>query len=151
MKTFNERVLEAKAIASLGKVMQRDTKSRVRSVVVPGSEATLNQVIIRRGKGVFTVECLKQQSHNGHTGCPGNYAGICRHSLAAIFISLQDAGYAPRFRKNRADIEAYARQHAQELMSDGYGPAIFKLVSHQKSSNVLWFVAEDLSYKELTD
>lgn len=143
-KTLNERVLEAKMMASLSKVESRDKHGRARTVLVPASEATLNQVIIRRyTNGVITTECRKQAGKAGYIDCPGNHNGVCRHSLAAIFKSLSEQGYTPRFRQEYEDALKFGLKHADVTFTnpDNSSFILFTLTSHQGKHAQLYFVA----------
>lgn len=151
-KTLNDRVLEAKALASLSKIQTRDKHGRVHTVIVPGSNATRNHVIIRRfNGGIISCECRKEVSGNNYVPCNGNLSGVCRHSIAAIMVAMGDQGYTPRFRKSYNDIKAYARQHDNVLLPnhDIGGPAILILKSHAHFNNYLHFVAVENAAVEL--
>lgn len=152
-KNLNDRVLEAKAIASLGKISQRDKHNRVSVVTVPGSEGTLNQVIIRRHDNcIISTECRKHASTYGFNTCKGNLSGFCRHSIAAIIIAMNDAGYKPLFRTNSIVAGKLAvAKHETALEFDGE-PAVFTLRSWQsKSAKPIFMVAIDQTAEELSN
>lgn len=146
-KTLNERTIEAKFMAGLSKVTQHDRHNRARTVRVPGSDATQNDVIIRRyNGGIITTECLKLAGHAGHKACPGNEHGVCRHSIAAIIKSLAEQGYTPRFRKTEKAALKLAQHHAAVALTnpdDISKPIVFTLRSHQGNHAALYFVALD--------
>lgn len=151
-KTLNERAIEAKFMAGLSKVMQHDKHHRARTVRVPASDATQNDVIIRRFNGaIITTECLKLAGHAGHKACSGNEHGVCRHSLAAIIKSLAEQGYTPRFRRSEQAALKLAQHNSTVVLTnpdDVSKPIIFTLRSHQGNHATLYFVAlEDAAVK----
>lgn len=153
-KTLNDRVLEANAIAALGKIVGRDRHNRVNSVIVPGSMATQNHVIIRRSvaDGIVTVttECTKMAGYNGHQACKGNLSGFCRHSLAAIKLAMEDAGYAPRFRSEYENAEKFAQAHKDVALEFEGQPVVFTLRSWQsRNAKPVYMVAIDTTANEL--
>lgn len=142
-KTLNERVIEAKAIASLGRITSRDSHGRVRTVIVPGSAASQNRVIIRRHNGsIVSCECHKIIP-NGDIPCQGNIHGVCRHSIAAIFISMADQGYTPRFRKDLEQAKQLAAAQSKIALSnpDTGNPVVLTLKSFQHANHMLHFAA----------
>ncbi len=146
MKTLNERTHEAKFMAELAQVVQRDKHNRITVVVVPASNASQNRVIIRRSVAnempVFSAECAKHVSGNNLTGCLGNHAGFCRHALAAIRVALADQGFEPRFRRSLTDAKALAAlQNGNSFSNDAGETYVFDLVSTQGKKSHLYMVA----------
>lgn len=137
MKTFNQRVLEAKAIAGLGKVITTDKNRRAKTTVVPGSNGTQNHGIVRRfGNGVITTECRKITGV-GHENCPGNYRSVCRHSLASVILATKYHGFVPRFRRNRQDAEKLAKKLQESIFCNEYGnPIVFEIHSHNLDNRI---------------
>lgn len=152
-KSLNDRVIEAHAIASLGRILSRDRRGRVTAVCVPASEATQNHVIIRRKDGgVITTECRKEAGHIGYVDCLGNLSGVCRHSLAAIIIAMRDMGYIPRFRRSLDDAKQLAKRMKDVTLSDQYGePVVMTFQSHQGRHSKLYFVAIGVAAMELKE
>jgi len=150
MKTLNERVLEAKMIARLGKIMSRDAKGRVKSVMLPGSEATMNRVILRRTFNGLLVECHKICGRMGHKDCLGNCSGVCRHAIAAIIAALEDMGYVAKFRRNEEQAKAVAHRNKDTALADDNGePVVLTVRSTQGRKNALYLVAIDKTAEEL--
>jgi hypothetical protein len=144
-KTLNDRVIEAKMMASLSKIESRDNHGRVKTVLVPASNATFNHVIIRRSNnGIISCECRKI-TPIGYIPCQGNLKGVCRHSLAAMFVAMNDNGYTPRFRHDYKDAWNHCMRNIDVMLTDihtGQMPYVFTLNSHQ-GKGVLYFVAEE--------
>ena len=150
-RNLNDRVLEAKAIAGLGKVMGKQGK-RITSVIVPASNGTMNQVFIRRQpNAVITTECRKQVGGGNHVPCKGNLSGFCRHSLAAITMAMDEAGYKPHFRSRHDDAEKFAKRNHELALEHNGQPVVFTLKSWQSGkAKPLYMVAIDTVAEELT-
>lgn len=151
-KTLNDRVIEAKALASLSKIVSRDKHGRVSVVLVPGSEATRNQVIIRRfAGGIISCECRKEAGAHGYIPCNGNLKGVCRHSIAAVMVAMADQGYIPRFRKDLDNAHAFGKAHADEALTNPEtgNPCIFTLKSREHLKNCLYMVVLETAVLEL--
>ncbi len=150
MKTLNERTHEAKFMAKLAKIVKRDRHNRATVVVVPASKASQNRVIIRRSVAnkmpVMSTECAKHLVGNNLTGCLGNHAGFCRHSLAAVRVALADQGYKPLFRRSLEDAVKLAgkqngKQNGNSFANDAGETYVFDLVSFQGKRAHLYMVA----------
>ena len=150
-RNLNDRVLEAKAIAGLGKVMGKQGK-RITNVIVPASNGTMNQVFIRRQpNAVITTECRKQVGGGNHVPCKGNLSGFCRHSLAAITMAMDEAGYKPHFRTEQETAEKFAHRSRYVGLEHNGQPVVFTLKSWQSSrAKPLYMVATDIVAEELT-
>lgn len=151
-KTLNDRVIEAKALANLSRITSRDKHGRVNTVLVPGSEATRNQVIIRRYNGaIVSCECRKEAGGIGYAPCQGNIHGVCRHSIAAIMVAMKDQGYTPRFRKDAVEANKFATKHLDEVLTnpDSGLPVVFTLKSNSHAKNMLYFIGLDSAIIEL--
>lgn len=145
-KTLNQRTHEAKFMAEFTKITQRDKHNRVTVVVVPASNASQNRVIIRRSVAnkmpIISTECAKHVAGNNLTGCLGNHAGFCRHSLAAVRVALADQGYKPLFRRNLEEAKKLAaRQNGNSFSDDAGETYVFDLVSFQGKRAHLYMVA----------
>ncbi len=146
MKTLNERTHEAKFMAEFAQIVKRDKHNRVTVVVVPASNASQNRIIIRRRVAnkmpVMSTECAKHLVGNNLTGCLGNHAGFCRHSLAAVRVALADQGFKPLFRRSLEDAVKLAGKQNGNSFSDEDGNAyVFDLVSFQGKLAHLYMVA----------
>lgn len=84
--SVTDRTTKARAAALFGKIAERDGEGRVKVVLVPGSEAKVYQVIIRRNNNLMTCECNCQTSL-GNVPCQGNDKTVCYHSMAALILS----------------------------------------------------------------
>lgn len=153
VKTLNDRVLEAKVMATLSRITNRRTDGRATVVIVPGSQASQNQVIIRRlPGGVVTCECRKCQGKNGMAVCKGNLSGFCRHSLAAIWLAMEDRGYIPRFRTSLPAAKKLAIKWQKYALEHEGEPVVITLQSHQNSNaKKLYMVALDATAMELNN
>ena len=118
-------IQKAQFIAKSGfcKPESRDCDNRVKTVLVPGSDAKSYRVIIRRFSGHVTTECQLITSI-GTINCQGNHSHICYHSLAAIVIAVRDAGKTVHF-------------HSSEVNARKSGGKIIPLISHQ-SGKIIW-------------
>lgn len=142
-KSLNDRVVEAKFMAPLGKITARDKHNRVRAVVMPGSEGKQYRIIIRRfDAAVISCEC-SLLTNIGDQTCQGNIHGVCRHSIAAIIKAMADQGYTPRFRKSLDQIKQFAHTQRAIAMTnaDTGNPIIFTLKSNVHNKHALYFVA----------
>lgn len=140
-KTLNQRVVEAKLLATLSNITSKDRNNRARTIDVPGSDGARYRVIIRRDFNTIETECSKSLGHAGHEHCPGNLSGVCRHSIAAVIKSMGEAGYIPRFRKNKTQAQKLACQLADLSLSGANGPVVLTVKSHNGNHAELYFVA----------
>lgn len=141
-KTLNTRVVEAKLLATLSNVVSTDRRGRARLIEVPGSDGARYQVIVRRGFNTIETECSKCLGHLGYEHCPGNLSGVCRHSIAAVIKTMGEAGYIPRFRKNKAQAQKLGQHlfHMALGTADGE-PVILTVKSRNGKHAELYFVA----------
>lgn len=101
--SVTERTTKARAAAMFGKVSERDAQGRVKVVLVPGSEAKLYQVIIRRSENSLTTECNLQTSM-GNVPCKGNTKStVCYHSMAALLLASEEKNVDVSFCDNSDD------------------------------------------------
>lgn len=87
--SVTDRTTKARAAALFGKVTERDAQGRAKVVLVPGSEAKLYQIIIRRNDNHISCECNCQTSL-GNVACKGNGKTVCYHSMAALVVASGD-------------------------------------------------------------
>ena len=87
----NNRIDKARFLADNGfvKVQDRDSVGRIKSVLVPGSDAKTYEVIVRRLNKI-TTECILDTGSGG-LPCKGNRSKPCYHSIAALIINANEA------------------------------------------------------------
>ena len=77
---------KARAIAPFAKVMDKG------EVYVPGNDAKIYSVIVKRRNGNILTEC-RLLTGNGTIPCRGNSYSVCYHSLAAVIALANKGGY----------------------------------------------------------
>ena len=113
------RAEKASAIvyAGLTRVQGYTQDRKIKTVLVPGSDAKRYQVILRRPKnGIITTECRVEASSNGYVDCKGNSNGsLCYHSLAAIETAAREAHRRVAFCSTYQAAKKVAQLHSGKI------------------------------------
>ena len=121
------RVEKAKAALHFSKVNQYDANGKAKSVLIPGSNGKLYQVIIRRNRGISTELLLIVNSSQIK---PHYAAQLTYHQMAAIMIAAQESGYNITWTANRED--------AKRLSN--LGGKVFNVRNYDNPTNRMWGV-----------
>lgn len=101
-----DRVVEARAAAKFGVISKTGATS---DVTVPGHDGKRMKVLIRKefvdGKHLLSGECRVCQTY-GYAGCPGNYNGVCYHTIAAVVLLADAQGYDVSFTDSSSAVES---------------------------------------------
>jgi len=119
---------KAKLIAKFCKIKDRDKEGRIKSVLVPGSDAKRYRVILRRERGHLTTECLLITG-GGCLACAGNTRTVCYHSIAALLVVAVEKETKMSICKNEAS--------ARKL--ENLGGKAYEILSRQ-GGNPIWIV-----------
>lgn len=81
------RSRKARAAILFAKVLDHDSQGRVTKVLLPGSDGTQYQVILRRN-GHISAEC-NCMVLGGLKPCAGNTVTLCYHCMGAVIIAAR--------------------------------------------------------------
>ena len=125
------RIKDAKFLANLAKVQQKNKKGQITSLTVPGSNAKTYDEIIRRRNGTLSVECLCNTS-GGHQACKGNSISLCYHAIAGAIATIEQSGYK---------VTAIADQKDNAIKLKNFGGKMVEVRIYQ-SGKPLWMLYE---------
>lgn len=112
-------------------VIARDRDHRPTKLHVPGSDGKHYDVLVRRSRKLYEVECLLSVTGTSQESCPGNLHGICYHTRAAVAKCALEQGYKHvSFCKTEQD--------AQRIQNLTHGKTT--RVASRQSGVVMWLV-----------
>jgi hypothetical protein len=121
-----------------------DSENRVKSVIVPGSDAKQYKVILRRyidNEGIPSIsgECLLLCNGNNTQRCKGNSIAKtsipCVHTETAAKFALHRAGFSFAICDSRDDADLMLRIKKESML--------YKLVSHQSKIEKAEYILVD--------
>lgn len=121
------RVQKAKAAMLFASIQQRDRGGKIKTVIIPGSNGKLYQVIIRRHRGISTELLLVT---NNSTIKPKYAAQVTYHQMAVIELAANENGYKLTWCANREDAKRLAN----------LGGKVFNIRNHDNPTNRMWGV-----------
>jgi len=81
---------------------------KIRSAIVPGTEAKQYEVILSRQGPVILTECNLMLNGNNKTRCQGD-KWICYHAIAAVIASAKENGFVVKYCKDYQSAQKIVR------------------------------------------
>lgn len=128
MSNLTKQVQKARSAQRFASVIQRDHQKRAQSVLVPGSNAKIYRVILRRTPA-FTAE-LNIQTNSGLVKPHFAFKTLTYHAMAAVMVAARENGYTVRWCQTLED--------AKNLSNLGGTP--FTLYNFDNHANALYGV-----------
>lgn len=122
------RVEKAKGAVPFIKVLSRDLMGRPKTLLVPGSDAKLYHVIVRRHAGVSTE--INIDTGGGLIKPDYAHKNVTYHSMAALMYCARERGFRIRWCADKVD--------AKNLSNLGGAP--FTVTNHDNASSKLYGV-----------
>ena len=93
-----------------------ERKGIIQTVFVPGHEGRKYRVILKRGKGLVTLECQRMLPYDTSVLCPGGCKTVCYHCMAALIFTAHQAGFDTSFCESKEDALRLKNLHEGALM-----------------------------------
>ena len=137
LSPLQRRVQKARSTLPFVKVNMTDASGRPKDLFVPGTQAKVYNVILKRTndaeniKRIF-IECFITP-HGDAVRCMGSMNAVCYHAIGALIYTTKEKGFKI----------AICDSKQKAITRSRLGGNIFKVISRKAVDNPLWIVVSN--------